>query len=103
MAKLLAGKMSRGKYLSLPESRKKRQWHVSRSLTVKDQQRGIELWSNPGDTILSPFAGIGSEGFVAIQNGRKFIGAELKRTYFNQAVENLRQARRSMGDMFDVA
>ena len=40
MAKLLAGKMSRGKYLSLPESRKKRQWHVSRSLTVKDQQRG---------------------------------------------------------------
>ena len=66
-------------------------------------QRGIELWSNPGDTVLSPFAGIGSEGYVAIQNGRKFIGCELKKSYFTAACENLRQARRVMGDMFDVA
>jgi len=66
-------------------------------------QRGIELWSNPGDTILSPFAGIGSEGYVALQNGRKFIGCELKRSYWETAVENLRQAKRSMGDLFDVA
>lgn len=64
-------------------------------------QRGIELWSNPGDTVLSPFAGIGSEGYVALQNGRKFIGVELKRTYWNQACENLRQAKRVMGDLFD--
>lgn len=66
-------------------------------------QRGIELWSNPGDTVLSPFAGIGSEGYVAIQNGRKFIGAELKRSYWQTACENLRQAKRIMGDLFDVA
>ncbi len=66
-------------------------------------QRGIELWSNPGDTVLSPFAGIGSEGYVALQNGRRFIGAELKRTYWLQACENLRQAKRVMGDLFDVA
>jgi DNA modification methylase len=66
-------------------------------------QRGIELWSNPGDTVLSPFAGIGSEGYVTIQNGRKFIGAELKRSYFDAACENLRSARRVMGDLFDVA
>jgi superfamily II DNA or RNA helicase len=66
-------------------------------------QRGIELWTNPGDTVLSPFAGIGSEGFVALQNGRKFIGCELKRSYWETAVENLRQAKRAMGDMFDVA
>lgn len=66
-------------------------------------QRGIELWSNPGDTVLSPFAGIGSEGFVALQNGRKFIGCELKRSYFDMACENLRHAKRAMGDMFDVA
>jgi superfamily II DNA or RNA helicase len=66
-------------------------------------QRGIELWSNPGDTVLSPFAGIGSEGYVALQNGRKFIGAELKRSYWETACENLRQAKRVMGDMFDVA
>lgn len=66
-------------------------------------QRGIELWTNPGDTVLSPFAGIGSEGYVALQNGRKFIGAELKRSYFEQACENLRSAKRVMGDLFDVA
>lgn len=66
-------------------------------------QRGIELWSNPGDTVLSPFAGIGSEGYVALQNGRKFIGCELKRSYWQTACENLRQAKRSMGYMFDVA
>jgi DNA modification methylase len=59
--------------------------------------------SNPGDTVLSPFAGIGSEGYVALQNGRRFIGAELKRTYWLQACENLRQAKRVMGDLFDVA
>jgi hypothetical protein len=66
-------------------------------------QRGIELWSNPGDTVLSPFAGIGSEGYVALQNGRKFIGVELKRSYWETACENLRQAKRVMGDLFDVA
>ena len=66
-------------------------------------QRGIELWSNPGDTVLSPFAGIGSEGFVALQNGRKFIGIELKRSYWQQAVSNLKLAKTVMGDLFDVA
>jgi superfamily II DNA or RNA helicase len=66
-------------------------------------QRGIELWTNPGDTVLSPFAGIGSEGYVALQNGRRFIGVELKRSYWQQACENLRQAKRVMGDLFDVA
>ena len=41
-------------------------------------ERAIDLWTNPGDVVLSPFAGIGSEGYVAIERGRKFIGAELK-------------------------
>lgn len=66
-------------------------------------QRGVELWSNPGDTVLSPFAGIGSEGYVALQLGRKFIGAELKRAYWEQAKANLAQAKTVMGDMFAVA
>jgi DNA modification methylase len=52
-------------------------------------ERAMELWSNPGDLVLSPFAGIGSEGFCAIKMGRKFIGAELKGSYWKQAVENL--------------
>lgn len=57
-------------------------------------ERGIELWSNPGDVILSPFAGIGSEGYVAIKNKRRFIGIELKESYFKQAAKNLVNAEK---------
>lgn len=52
-------------------------------------ERGILLWTNPGDVVLSPFMGIGSEGYVALGMGRKFIGAELKKSYFDQARKNL--------------
>jgi DNA modification methylase len=52
-------------------------------------RRGVKLWTNPGDIVLSPFMGIGSEGYVSLEMGRKFIGAELKRSYFDQAVKNL--------------
>jgi DNA modification methylase len=55
-------------------------------------RRGLKLWSNPGDVVLSPFAGIGSEGYVALQEGRRFIGAELKASYYKQAVANLKAA-----------
>ncbi len=55
-------------------------------------RRGVKLWTNPGDTVLSPFMGIGSEGYVSIQMGRRFVGAELKRSYFDQAVRNLGEA-----------
>jgi hypothetical protein len=55
-------------------------------------ERCVELWSNPGDLVLSPFAGIGSEGYVAIEAGRRFVGIELKPSYFAQAVKNLRAA-----------
>ena len=55
-------------------------------------ERSILLWSNEGDTVLSPFAGIGSEGYQAIKNNRKFIGIELKESYYQQAVNNLRNA-----------
>jgi hypothetical protein len=58
-------------------------------------ERCIELWTNPGDTVLSPFMGIGSEGHVAIQQGRKFIGIELKRSYWEQAWKNLTAAQKS--------
>ena len=62
-------------------------------------RRGVDLWTNPGDIVLSPFAGIGSEGFVALEMGRRFIGAELKESYFNQAVQNLANASKQ-GDLF---
>jgi DNA modification methylase len=55
-------------------------------------RRGIDLWTNPGDVVLSPFTGIGSEGFVAVEMGRKFVGAELKRSYFDQAAKNIAAA-----------
>mgnify|MGYP002632926515 CR=1 FL=1 len=52
-------------------------------------RRCVKLWSNPGDVVLSPFAGIGSEGYVALEEGRRFVGAELKRSYYEQARRNL--------------
>lgn len=55
-------------------------------------ERGLQLWSNPSDIVLSPFMGIGSEGFVAIKTGRRFVGIELKESYYNQAVKNLEAA-----------
>ena len=50
--------------------------------------------------ILSPFAGIGSEGFVALEQGRRFVGAELKRSYFDQARKNLETASKSQAGLF---
>ncbi len=61
-------------------------------------ERGMDLWSNPSDTILSPFAGIGSEGYVSIKAGRKFIGCELKEAYWAQAVKNLNRAVSEMNE-----
>lgn len=55
-------------------------------------RRALHLWSKPGDTVLSPFTGIGSEGVVSLQMGRRFIGAELKDSYYAQAVRNLTEA-----------
>ena len=56
-------------------------------------ERAIDLWSNPGDLVFSPFTGIGSEGYVSIEMGRRFVGAELKRSYWELAKRNLSQAR----------
>lgn len=56
-------------------------------------ERCIRLWSNPGETVFSPFAGIGSEGYVAVEHGRKFIGIELKTLYAKTAARNIRNAR----------
>lgn len=55
-------------------------------------ERALVLWSNPGDVVLSPFAGIGSEGYQAVKMGRRFIGFELKESYYRQAVLNLQIA-----------
>lgn len=64
-------------------------------------ERALVLWSNPGDTVLSPFMGIGSEGYMAIKAKRRFIGIELKHEYWRQAVENLKGAA-GQADMFSA-
>ncbi len=55
-------------------------------------RRALRLWSKPGDLVLSPFGGIGSEGYEAVKAGRRFLGVELKESYFKQACANLRIA-----------
>jgi DNA modification methylase len=65
-------------------------------------ERCIRLWSNPGELVLSPFAGIGSEGYEAIRLGRRFHGIELKPSYAEVAARNLRTAelKRTQGSLF---
>jgi DNA modification methylase len=77
--------------------------HIS-PLQLTPIRRCLDLWTNPGDVVLSPFTGIGSVGYVAIEMGRRFLGAELKRSYFDQAVANLRTAERQKDDgtLFDA-
>jgi len=65
--------------------------HIS-PLQLDVIERCIELWSNPGDVVLTPFLGIGSEVFSAVEMGRRGVGFELKPSYFTQAVRNLSRA-----------
>lgn len=68
-------------------------------------ERAIRLWSNPGDVVLSPFMGIGSEGVTALKCGRKYVGIELKESYFRQAVKYLADtdAQVSVGTLFGAS
>jgi DNA modification methylase len=68
-------------------------------------ERCIKLYSNPGDLVLSPFMGIGSEGYQAVKLGRRFVGCELKPSYYRLAVRNLRRAERdaSAGNLFSLS
>jgi DNA modification methylase len=64
-------------------------------------ERALVLWSNPGDAVLSPFMGIGSEGYESLRAKRRFVGVELKEAYFRQACENLRGADAQMDFLAD--
>lgn len=66
-------------------------------------ERALHMWSAAGDTVFSPFAGIGSEGVCSVKMGRKFIGSELKRSYFQTACQYIEQADRERGDLFQLA
>jgi DNA modification methylase len=66
-------------------------------------ERAITLWSNPGDTVLSPFMGIGSEGFIALQLKRKFLGVELKESYFKASLKHLQSGHLKASSFFNDA
>lgn len=72
-------------------------------LQLETIERAIRLWSNEGDTILTPFMGIGSEVYTAIKTGRKGVGFELKDSYFDVAVGNIKQIEQftSQKSLFD--
>lgn len=57
-------------------------------------ERIVRQYSNAGETVYSPFMGIGSEGYVSLRHGRRFIGTELSPTYFREATKHLAQAER---------
>lgn len=65
-------------------------------------RRALELYSNRGDVVLSPFGGIGSEGVASLRMGRKFIGVELHPTYWRQGVRYLREAERQGASLLDL-
>lgn len=65
-------------------------------------RRALKLWSNPGDVVFSPFAGIGSELYVALEEGRRAVGAELKTSYYEQARRNLLTVETGKGRTLDM-
>lgn len=63
-------------------------------------ERAMQLWSKEGDTVFTPFLGIGSEAYMAVRMGRNAIGTELKPSYFNLAIRNMKLAEKEQYDMF---
>ncbi len=60
--------------------------------------RIVELYSNPGEVILTPFMGVGSEVYSPVSMGRKAVGIELKDSYFKQAIKNLKEVKKRLSD-----
>lgn len=65
-------------------------------------ERLLRLYTNPGDLVFSPFSGIGSEGYCAVKSGRKFVGSELKESYWKLACRHLRQAEEESRTLFKL-
>lgn len=63
-------------------------------------ERAIDLWSDKNDLVFSPFTGVGSEGHTAIKMGRRFIGSELKKSYYEMAIKNIKEAKECNIDLF---
>lgn len=76
--------------------------HNCHPLQLDVIERCVTLWSNPGEVVLTPFMGVGSEVYGAVINGRKGLGIELKSSYFRQAVRNLEMASRPVEGQNDL-
>lgn len=67
-------------------------------------ERSIDLWTKEDDLVFSPFSGIGSEGYVSLKKGRRFIGSELKKSYYDTALKNLLSvSSENQKTLFDAA
>lgn len=81
--------LDRGAVLPFIESREDDDEKHVHPLQLDIIHRGVQLWSNPGETVLTPFMGVGSEVYEAVRCGRLGVGAELKASYYKQAIRNL--------------
>lgn len=88
--------VDQGNVLNGREAREDRDERHICPLQLDVINNALTLWSAPGDTVFSPFTGIGSEGYCALQMGRKFVGAELKESYFKTACDNLKSAKQQL-------
>lgn len=97
--------INRGDTLTAAEAREEDDEKHLCALQLPIIRRALRLWTNENDVVLSPFAGIGSEGYAALGMKRRYIGVELKRSYYQQAVLNLRRAESAAAqpDLFDLA
>ena len=89
--------------LNAAEAREERDERHIAALQLETVMRCIRLWSNPGELVLDPFMGIGTTGYVAVQHGRRAIGCELKRSYFDAACRNIARADNVLTLGLDVA
>lgn len=94
----------RGAVLPFRESRDEDDEKHVHPLQLDVIHRGVQLWSNPGDSVFTPFMGVGSEVYEAVRCGRLGMGSELKTSYYKQAIRNLATVDRAEVDaptMFD--
>ena len=89
-------KIDQGNVLNGREAKGERDERHICPLQLDVINNALTLWSAPDDLVFSPFTGIGSEGYCALQSGRRFVGAELKESYFKIACQNLASAKQQL-------
>lgn len=92
-----------GRVLPYKDSREQDDEKHVHPLQLDVIERAVVLWSNPGETVFTPFAGVGSEVYGAVINGRRGVGVELKESYYRQAVLNLADAAENGGVVEETA